>query len=128
MNFVRDHECRIEAQTEVSDDLGRVLLILVLLEELLRSGERDLRNILDHFVLGHADAVVDKLQGLLIRVDDDMHFIFVPVFRTVLADAFELFQFRDRVAGIRDLLSYENIVIGIQPLLDNRQHILTVNG
>ena len=59
--LIGNHERGIESQSEVSDHLIFRRLILILLQELGRSGERDLRNILFYFIRGHSKTVVNEL-------------------------------------------------------------------
>ena len=71
---VADHERRVEAETEVTDDavVLRVLVAaLVFLYELERARQRDLADVTTHLVLGHADAVVrnGECARLLVKRD-----------------------------------------------------------
>ena len=127
MDLVSYHKCRVEAQTEVTDDLILICLALVLFEEFICTGEGDLRDILFDLVHRHADTGIDELECFLIRVHNDMNFVFVLFLRSVLADALKLSQLRDGIAGICDLLAYKNIMIRIKPLFNDRQHVLTVD-
>ena len=127
MDLVSYHKCRVEAQTEVTDDLVLICLTLVLFEEFICTGEGDLRDILFDLVHRHADTGIDELECFLIRVHNDMNFVFVLFLRSVLADALKLSQLRDGIAGICDLLAYKNIMIRIEPLFNDRQHVLAVD-
>ena len=127
VHLIGHHEGGIEPETEMADDLVRIFFVLEFLEEFCRAGEGDLGDVLHHLVFGHTDAVVDEFQCLLVRIHHHVYFIPVVLRRMILADSFQLLQLRDRVARIRDLLAHEDVMIGIQPFLDDRKHIFTVN-
>ena len=126
--LIGNHERGIESQSEVSDHLIFRRLILILLQELGRSGERDLRNILFYFICSHSKAVINELQCLLFRVDDHLDLRLVILRHLIFAHHIQLFQFRDGVTSIGDQLSHKNIMVRIHPLLDYWKYILTVNG
>ncbi len=122
------HERGIEAQTEVSDDLVIVGLVLILLDEIRRTGEGDLVDVLFNLFLGHTDTVVAEGNGLLLRIHGHIHSALVILRLLPLADERQLLQLCHRIAGIGDLLTNEDILIGIHPLLDDRENVLTVDG
>ena len=128
MHFIRDHERGIEAKSEMADDLIRVCLALILLQELARSGKCDLRNVFLDFFLGHTDTVVDEFQCLIIRIDDYMNLILRAHFRSELADALKFSEFCYGIAGICYLLAHKDIMIRVKPFLNDRQHVFAVNG
>ena len=120
-DVLRHHEHAVKAQPEVADNVALLLVALELLHKLGRAGECDLIDIALHLVLGHADAGVADGQGLVLLVhrDHDGHFALVIRIRhTVL---------RDGVAAVADHLAQENVLIGIQPALNDRHNILGVN-
>ena len=65
-----DHERGVETESEVTDD--RISVILVFLEELLRTGESDLVDILLDFLLRHTDTTVGDGERTLILIDIDV--------------------------------------------------------
>ena len=120
------HERRIEAQAEMADDAAVfAFLALILLEEFLRAGKRDLTDILDDLVLGHADAVIDDFQRGGGLVDDHVHAVIVARGRFALER--EQLILGDRVAAVGHNLAQENILVGIKPLLDDGHYILSIN-
>ena len=60
--------------------------------------------------------------------DYDIDPRFVVLRKCEIADNVKLLELGDRVAAVGDQLSVENIVVAVQPLLDDRKHILAVNG
>ena len=123
-HLIGDHEHGIEAQAEVADDAG-IFLILVLgvfLHEGFRAGERDLIDVGLDLVLGHAHAVVDEAElarGLIhLHVDG----------AALRGGAVHHAQLGDRVAAVGNDLADEDVFIGIQPFLDDRHDILSVDG
>ena len=123
-HLVGDHKHGIEAQTEVADDAG-IFLILVLgvfLHEGFRAGERDLIDVGLDLVLGHAHAVVNEAElarGLIhLHVDG----------AALRGGAVHHAQLGDRVAAVGNDLADEDIFIGIQPFFDDWHDILRVNG
>ena len=126
--LIRYHESGVKAQAEVADDLILVGLVLVFCQEIGGAGESDLVDILLHLVSGHTKAVVAESQRLLLRVNNDVYFRFVFVRELVLAHHLQLLQLGDGVAAVGNELTEEDIVIRIEPLLDDRENIFTVNG
>ena len=74
-HLVRYHECGVEAQAEMTDDLILVGLVLVLLHEIRCAGKCDLVDVLLDLVRRHTKTVIDELQGLLLRVHDDLNLV-----------------------------------------------------
>ncbi len=125
---IRHHEGGIEAQAEVSDDLVAVGLVLVPVHEGFRAGEGNVVDVFLHFLRRHAKTVVRDLYGLRLRIQ---HHIDpgLPVLRQLtLAHHFQLFQLGDGIAAVGNQLTIENIMVAVQPLLDNGKHVLTVDG
>ena len=122
-HMVRHHEHRVEAQAEVADDIALLLVLLVeVLHELGSGGESHLVDVAAHLVSGHADAGVADGDGLVVLVHGhgDAHgFLRAGVEHPV---------FGNGVAAVADHLAQENILVGIQPALDDGHDILRVNG
>ena len=120
-DLLRDHERAVESEAEMADDAAD--LVLVFLQELARGRERDLVDVLVHFLPGHADAFVDDLQGLLllIQLDTDLE---VSEFSLAVAGSGERLQFLGGVHRVRDQLAKENLMVGIQELLDDGENVL----
>ena len=127
VHLICDHECRVESETEVSDHVVLSRLVLILLKELCRTGEGDLRDIFFYFLGCHSKSVVDKLHRLLFRIDDDLDLRLVALRELILSHHVQLFQLRDRIAPVGDQLTRKNIMVGIYPFLNDRKYILTVD-
>ena len=127
LNFVRNHKCRIKAQAKVTDDLIFVCLILILIQEILRTGKCDLVDILVYLFLGHTKSVIDKLHCLLFRVDNYFNLRFVSFRKLIFSHHIQLFQLCDRITSVGYEFTYKDIMIGINPFLDNRKNIFAVN-
>ena len=98
-------------------------LVLVLFQEFARGRERNLVDILVDFFFGHTDTFVDDLQGLLllIQLDTDLE---VTQFGLAVAGGSEGLQFLGGIDRVRDQLAEEDLVIGIQELLDDGENVL----
>ena len=59
-NLICNHECRVEAQSEMSDDLIIRGLILVFLDEIRRPGKGDLVDVLLYLLRSHSKTVIDE--------------------------------------------------------------------
>ena len=57
-HLVRYHECGIEAQTEMTDDLFLVGFVFVFFKKSLCAGKSDLIDVFIHFFESHTDTVV----------------------------------------------------------------------
>ena len=122
------HKRAVKAQSEMADDLVIAGLVFIFCQESFRSGKRDVVDVLSDLVRRHADAVVGYSDGPVRRADYDIDPRFVVLRKCEIADNVKLFEFGDRVASVGDQFSVENIVVAVQPLLDNGEHILAVNG
>ena len=69
VNLFADHERAVEAKAEVTDD--GVCVVLVLVQEVVGSGEGNLVDVLLNFVGSHTDAVIADGDGLGVFVDAD---------------------------------------------------------
>ena len=125
--FIRYHECRIEAQSKMTDDLVGIALVLIFLNEICCAGKCDLVDVLFHFVGGHAQTVILEGQCLLFRIHDDIHTSLIAFRHGIFSHHVQLFQLGHGIAAVRDQLSVKNIVIGIQPLFNDRKYVFTVN-
>ena len=73
MHLIRYHKCGIEAQAEMTDNLVVVCLIFIFCNEICRAGKCDLVDVFFHLIRSHADTIIDKLDGLCIRVYNHVH-------------------------------------------------------
>ena len=108
LHLLGDHERRVEAQPEMTDDSGRV--VLVLLHELLRSGEGDLVDVFIDFLGGHTDTAVGDGDGLIVELDPHGQ---VAQLSLELADRRERLQLLRRVDRVRNQLTQKNLVVAI---------------
>ena len=71
MDFRRigNHENRIESQTEMSDNLLIICLILILFQKISRSGKGNLIDILFHFFRRHPQTIIGKGNRLFLRIN-----------------------------------------------------------
>ena len=59
-HLVRYHECGIEAQTEMTDNLIVIGFIFVFLDEIRCTGKCNLVDIFFYFIGSHSKTVIDK--------------------------------------------------------------------
>ncbi len=112
-DLVGDHEGAVEAQAEVADDLrvfAAVLLAGVFGDEVVRAGERDLRDVLLDFLGRHADAVVGELQRSGRLVDHDVDAV-RRVVALRLAGRHQPLVLADGVAAIADHFADEDVLV-----------------
>ena len=127
-DLVGYHEAAVEAQTEMADDVGIVILSVggVLGDKVSCAGEGDLSDILFDLLGGHSDAVIGNLQRTGLLVDNDVHAIGGFVGSRLAGDD-QAFVLADGVAGIADQLAHKDILVGVQPLLDNGHDIFSID-
>ena len=127
IDLICNHERRVESETKMPDDLILICLILILLQELRCTGKCDVCDVLLYFLSGHAKSVVNKCQRLRLIIHDHVNRRFVIIRQMLLANRIQLSALRNRVTRIRNHLTYENVLIRIHPLFNNRKYIFTVN-
>ena len=128
LHVARDHEHGIEAEAKMSDDLIARRLVLVFLKEVLCAGEGDIIDIFPDLVRCHTQSVIRKRHRLLVRIDGHIDAPLIIVRQLTLTHQRQLLPFRDGIAPVGDDLTDKNIMVGIQPLLDDGKHIFTVYG
>ena len=121
IHAVGDHEGGVESESEVADDAGGVVA-LVFGEEVFGAGEGDLVDVAVHLLGGHADAAVDDVDGLVVLVDLHLDGE-VAQFAVGFAEADEGFEFLGGVHRVGNQFSEENLVIGVEELLDHGEDI-----
>ena len=127
MHFISHHKCRIKSKSEMTNDLVLVRLILILFNKVCGTGKSNLIDIFFYFIRCHTNTVIDKLQRLLFRINQHLNLPLVILGKCILTHHIQFFQLRDRITSVRDQLSEKNVMIRIQPLLDNRKNVFTVN-
>ena len=127
MYFICYHECGIESQSEMTDDLISIGIIFIFFNKICGTRKSYLCNVFFYFFRCHTKAIIDELHGLILCADDHFHFSLVIIRHSVITDQCQLLQFRNGITSVRYQLTHENIMIGIKPLFNNRKNILTVN-
>ena len=122
IHAVGNHEGGVESESEVADDISGVVA-LVLGEEVLRTGEGDLVDVAIDLLGGHADATVDDMDGLVVLVDFHVNGE-VAQFAVGIARTNERLELLGGVHRVGNQFSKENLVIGVQELLDHGKDIL----
>ena len=114
-HLVRDNESRIKTNTKLSDQVCVVLLVARhLLQELGGSGLGDGTEVVDQFVTGHADAVVDDGQGTIFLVNFDANAKFgIVVVQLRIGQRLEA-QLVGRIGGIGDQLTQKDLFVAVK--------------
>ena len=120
-HLIGHHEGGIEAQTEMANDAA-LLVALIVLEEFLRAGESHLIDVFLHLVSGHTDAIIAEadLPRFLVHGDGDLVL--------VLAAGGEHLLLGDGIAAVGNQLADEDVLVRIQPALDDGHDILRMDG
>ncbi len=126
--LMRYHKCAIEAQTKMTDNLLLASLILVLAKEIGSAGKCDFVDILLYFISRHTDTVINKGKRLFIRIRTNDNLPRVVFRLGKFATKSKLLKLRDCVTAVRNQLTYKNIMVGIQPLLNDRKDIFRIDG
>ena len=123
LDLVGDHEDGVEADAELSDEVGVFPGVAGELgEEVLGAGAGDGAEVRDEVFLVHADAGVGDGEGLVgfvelevdaRRVDAVADERFVPV-----VDEGEVTELVERVGGVGDELAEEDLRVGVQRMDD----------
>ena len=112
----------------MTDDLVLAGLIFILVQEVDRTGKCDLVDVFFDLFLVHTDTVIDHADRFLGRVDDDGYLECLVVAEFRLAHHGELLQFGDRVTAVGDELTDEDVMVGIEPFLDDREDVFAADG
>ena len=111
----------------MADDLVRIALVLILLDKVGGAGERDLVDLLLHLVRCHAQSIVRKGQGLLLRIDYYVYPGLISLRQSILSHHVQFLKLRHGVAAIGNQFPVKDVVVVIQPLFDNRKNVFTVD-
>ena len=111
----------------MTDDLVIRSFVLIFLDKIRGTGERDAVNILLHLVRRHAQSVIDHLDRLVLRAHNDLDLCLVIIRQGILSHHIQLLQFGDGVAPIADQLAIKDIMIRIQPFFNDRKQIFAVD-
>ena len=113
-DLVRDHEARVEAHPELSDQIGRGVVRFFDISKKFQSARaRDGAQVFHQFVPGHPDPIVIENQGacLGIRRDADSQFLVgqqLGLGQSLKAQAVQ------SIRGIGNQLPEENIFVGVE--------------
>ena len=122
---VGDDEAGVEADAELADQVGVLLLVTLQLgHELARAALGDGAQVLDRFVAAHADAVVADRQRLGLGVEQHAHFEVggILVERRVV-ERLEA-QLVAGVGRVGDQLAQEDLLVGVQRVRHQVQDLL----
>ena len=110
LHFLGNHEGGIETKTEMTDDGFRFVLILI--EELLSTGEGDLVDVLVHFLSRHADTTVGNGECFFLFVNRDAH---AEVTQVALHFPYgrERFEFLRSIHCIGNQFTEKNLVVRV---------------
>ena len=112
----------------MTDDAGILLgFFLVFCQKFLCARKCNLGDVTLDLVLGHTDTVIRNDQLLFIVVDGDNHLRLIAFLFRCFPDAAQAFQLFDCVTAVGNNLSQENILIRIQPLLNNWKYVFGIN-
>ena len=102
-----------------------VVLLFVFLEKILSAGKRHLIDVALHLIGCHADAVVADGQGLGLAINPDANAAFLPL--TAIASHGRHASFADGINTVAHQFPKENLMAGINGLLDDRKDVLGVD-
>ena len=113
-DLIRHHKGRVEAHTELSDDIGvRSLLVLQIPLEAEAAAVGDDAQIVLQIVLVHADAVVADGEGTVVLVDGQRDLEIVTTHPHLVIGQAEIAQLVDGIRGVGDDLPQEYFLVGI---------------
>ena len=113
-DLIRHHKGRVEAHTELSDDIGvRSLLVLQIPLEAEAAAVGNDAQIVLQIVLVHADAVVADGEGTVVLVDGQRDLEIVTAHPHLVIGQAEIAQLVNGVRGVGDDLPQENLLMGI---------------
>ena len=112
-DFLRHHKRRIEAYAELTDDVDIVLLLLHLLLEFVGAGGGDGAEVVFQIVLVHADAVVGDGQRARVLVGFDLDLKIRARHAELVVGQRDKAELVDRVAGVGDDLTQENLLVRV---------------
>ena len=107
--FICHHECRIKADTELSDDIHFRLFLIQRSLEIQRSAAGDRSEIFLQLLFTHADTVIDNAECPFFRICLQSDIKIVP--RKALRSF--IIQLIDRIARVRNQFPEKNLLIRI---------------
>ena len=94
----------------------------VILQKFFRAGESHLIDVFFHFFGSHADAIIGKADLIRIFVKCDSNAI------VAFLIGMEHFFLGDGITAVGNHFADENVLIGIEPTLDDGHNVLCVDG
>ena len=126
---VADHKRRVKAETEVTDDtVGRALAFaLILLDKLHCARQCDVADVLLDLIGIHTDTVIRYGDGARLLADADRD-LAVKGEVADLSERDQTLQLCDRVGCVGNDLAQENLLVRVEPTLDDREYMLGLDG
>ena len=124
IHSVADHKAGIEAQSEMSDNLWSIVLVLV--QEIIGTGKSNLVDILFYFIGGHTNTIVAHSYSLGILIYANSY-LQLTQFTMKLTLTSQSLQFLCCIYGIAYNFTQKNLVIAIQELFNYGENVLCSN-
>ena len=112
----------------MTDDLVLCCFVFVFVQKISCSGKSDLCDVFLDLCSCHTKSVIDEFQCFFVRIDNDFNFLFVILRVFVFAHHLKLCKLCDRIAAVGNYFTDKDVMVGIQPFLDNRKNVFTVDG
>ena len=117
------HKGRVETQAKLTDDLIGIFGVFEFLHKFCCAGECNLIDVLFDLFGGHPETFVGDGDGLLFLVESHLHGD-VSEFAGVLTKRSQSLDFLRSVYRVGDEFPKENLMVGIEEFLDNRENVL----
>jgi hypothetical protein len=125
LDRLRDHERGIEADAELADEVGVLLVALAQsLEEGLRAGVGDRAQVLHELLARHADAEILDRDGLRLVVGADIDLELELVVEELLFGDLGVTELFERVGGVRHQLADEDFLLRVERVDDDIEQLL----
>src|ERR1035438_1923362 len=119
------HEGRVKADSELADQAGVLLSALAeSLQKGLRTRMCDRAEVLDQFHPRHPNAEILYGQGLGLVVRRDVDFQREVVVKDLLFRKLDVAELLQRIGGVGDQLTDEDLLFRIKRMNDDIQHLL----
>ena len=120
-HLLRHHECRVETQTEVTDD--GIGAILIFGKEFFSTRESDLVDVFIYIFGIHAYTHITHGESACLFVDAYGN-LQVAEFTFIFADRWERFELLSGIYGIWNQFTKKNFVVTVQKLFDNGENVV----
>ena len=121
-HFFGNHECRVETNTELTDEflvgiafaaLAGFLGFFELFHKCLGAGLGNGTDIFNHFLTAHADTIIANGQGMIFLIRFEEDFVAVVTFQNVTVGQAGKMHLVNRIGCVGDKLPQENLVIRV---------------